>query len=98
MTLREVNWNDADFTTVLLLWEQSEGCERGMRRVYGSEEARRQGRQGGGQQYKTAAADSQLTDLVGHFLQFVLRATHDDHIQPLSGQLEMKQLSNHVCN
>ena len=39
-----------------------------------------------------------LTDLVGHFLQFVLRATHDDHIQPSSGQLEMKQPSNHVCN
>ena len=48
--------------------------------------------------YKDAAADSQLTDLVGHFLQFVLRATHDDHIQPSSGQLEMKQPSNHVCN
>ena len=41
---------------------------------------------------------SQLTDLIGHFLQFVLRATHDDHIQPSSGQLEMKQPSNHVCN
>ena len=40
----------------------------------------------------------QLTDLVGHFLQFVLRATHDDHIQSSPGQLEMKQLSNHVCN
>ena len=47
---------------------------------------------------ENAAADSQLTDLVGHFLQFVLRATHDDHIQPSSGQLEMKQPSNHVCN
>ena len=41
---------------------------------------------------------SQLTDNVGHLLQFVLRATHDDHIQPSSGQLEMKQPSNHVCN
>ena len=48
--------------------------------------------------YKDAAADSQLTDLVGHFLQFVLRATHDDHIQPSSGQLEMKQPSNHVTD
>ena len=45
-----------------------------------------------------SSADSQLTDLVGHFLQFVLRTTHDDHIQSLPGQLEMKQPSNHVCN
>ena len=41
---------------------------------------------------------SQLTDLIGHFLQFVLRTTHDDHIQSSPGQLEMKQTSNHVCN
>ena len=45
-----------------------------------------------------SSADSQLTDLVGHFLQFVLRTTHDDHIQSSPGQLEMKQPSNHVCN
>jgi len=36
-------------------------------------------------------ATNQLTDLVSYFLQFVLRATHDDHIQPLPGQLKMKQ-------
>ena len=39
-----------------------------------------------------------LTDLVSHFLEFVLRTTHDDHIQSSPGQLEMKQPSNHVCN
>ena len=37
---------------------------------------------------------NQLTNLVSHFLQFVLRATHDDHIQPLPGQLKMKQSTN----
>ena len=34
---------------------------------------------------------NQLTDLVSYFLQFVLRATHDDHIQSLPGQLKVKQ-------
>ena len=57
---------------------------------------RRKAKKGGGEGYKTAAADSQLTDLVSHSLQFVLRATHDDHIQSSPGQLEMKQPSNHV--
>ena len=37
MTLREVNWNDTDFTTILLLWEMSsevrERRERRERRV-----------------------------------------------------------------
>ena len=26
LTIREVNWNDTNFTTMLLLWEMSEGC------------------------------------------------------------------------
>ena len=69
-----------------------------MRGVCWSEEKRGGNKGGGGEGYKTAAVDSQLTDLVGHFLQFVLRATHDDHIQPSSGQLEMKQPSNHVTD
>ena len=56
-------------------------------------------REGGGERgCMSRQSHSQLTDLVGHFLQFVLRTTHDDHIQPSSGQLEMKQPSNHVCN
>ena len=36
-------------------------------------------------------ATNQLTDLISYFLQFVLRATHDDHIEPLPGQLKMKE-------
>ena len=71
---------------------------RGVRGACWSGEKRGGNKGGGGQGHENAAADSQLTDLVGHFLQFVLRATHDDHIQPSSGQLEMKQPSNHVCN
>ena len=54
--------------------------------------------QGGDEGVTKRERDSQLTDLVGHFLQFVLRTTHDDHIQSSPGQLEMKQPSNHVCN
>ena len=44
------------------------------------------------------AATNQLTDLVSHCLQFVLRATHDDHIQPLPGQLKLKQSSINSLN
>ena len=70
-----------------------------MRRVKGTCEVVEEKKGGGGGEgHEIAAADNQLTDLIGHFLQFVLRATHDDHIQPSSGQLEMKQPSNHVCN
>ena len=54
--------------------------------------------QGGDEGEMKCERDTQLTDLVSHFLEFVLRATHDDHIQSSPGQLEMKQPSNHVCN
>ena len=49
-------------------------------------------RKGGGRR-ACKAATNQLTDLISHCLQFVLRATHDDHIQPLPGQLKMKRSS-----
>ena len=54
------------------------------------------GEEGGGRACK--AATNQLTDLVSHFLEFVLRATHDDHIQPLPGQLKVKQSSINSLN
>ena len=48
-----------------------EGRVRRVRRVRGvcwSEEKRGGNKEGGGEGYKDAAADSQLTDLVGYFL------------------------------
>ena len=84
-TIREVNRNDPNFATVLLLcW--------GSRRIHGVWMGDERGgvkSEGGGGACK--AATNQLTDLVSHYLQFVLRATHDDHIQPSFGQLKMKQ-------
>ena len=74
-TIRKVNWNDANFTTVLLLY--------GGGNTYV-----------GGVECHAKLLTNQLTDLISHFLQFVLRATHDDHIQSLPGQLKMKQFSN----
>ena len=78
----------------------------GSKRVGRGEEGGKSKRgEGGGKRSKSGSdgvredtRGSQLTDLVGHFLQFVLRATDDYHIQPSSGQLELKQSSNHVCN
>ena len=39
MTLREVNWNDTDFTTILLLWDMS--SDRRERRVRNRRRQRR---------------------------------------------------------
>ena len=38
LTLREVNWNDTSFTTILLLWEMREKGEKRRSEEWGEEE------------------------------------------------------------